>query len=147
MRHEQVSERVIGRGCAGCPKSVTYSGRGRPPRYCSPACRQRAWALRQAEQALGTPADPRPAVVREVVERVVVREVEPRVAAAAASTGTPSRSRDWENALEVLAAQLDDADHPLAREHWRHGRLLVALDRVRRALDAAHPGGLGRLDR
>ena len=59
----------------------------------------------------------------------------------------PTRARGWEAVLEILAAQLDDPAHPLAREHWGHRQLLVALDRVLRNLDAAHPGGLRRLNR
>lgn len=148
VRRERVVERVVERSCAGCSRTVIYGGRGRRPRYCSAACRQRAWALRQAERALGTSADPRPAVVREVVERVVERTVEARVRdGAPATVPTPTWVPGWEAQLEVLVVQLRDEAHPVAREHWRHARLLAALDQVLQALDAAHPGGLRQLDR
>ena len=148
VRGERATERLVERSCACCGRTVTYAGRGRWPRYCGGACRQRAWALRAAERTLGTPADPRPEVVREVVEKVVERTVEARVRVGGpASVPTPTWVPGWEAQLAVLAAQLRDQAHPVAREHWRHARLLAALDQVLHALDAAHPGGLRQLDR
>ncbi|MFE2823472.1 hypothetical protein [Streptomyces sp. NPDC059271] len=67
-----VSERLLERSCAWCGEPVAYTGRGRPPRYCSPSHRRRAWEMRTAEERAGRPVseggrttDP----VREVVQR------------------------------------------------------------------------------
>ena len=146
MRSERVVERVLERGCAGCGTPMPYRGTGRRPRYCRAACRKRAWALRHAEQALGTPGDTRPTVVREVVERVIERIVEPRVrnGALVVNPSPPVTAPDWQAQLAILAAQLRDPAHLIASEHWHHRRLLRALTEVVQALDAAHPGGLGR---
>jgi len=152
----QVAERVLGRECVGCGDPVTYSGKGRPPRYCSAKCRQRTWALRTAEAQLASRADPRPQVVRELVERVTVVRIAPsplqrtyidaktaaEAATAAASPRVPDTGRDWTDLLELLADQLSNERHPMAREHWRHAALYRALRTAADALDRAHPGGL-----
>jgi hypothetical protein len=41
--------------CAWCRKAFTPPKRGRPPRYCSPYHRQRAYELRRAEKVLRLP--------------------------------------------------------------------------------------------
>lgn len=51
----------------------------------------------------------------------------------------------WLQLLGALADQLDDVTTALAREHWQHAKLFAALQRASTALDAAHPGGLGRV--
>jgi hypothetical protein len=153
-RQPGARERLVSRECAGCGTTITYAGVGRRPRYCSPACRQRSWALRTAEKRLGTPADPRPTVVREVVETVVrikpptltqtyleAKEAAERAAAAAAPS-VPATAREWTLLLDQLATQLADPNGPLAREHWHHQRLYTAVIRVATALGKAHPGGL-----
>ncbi|MGW1534436.1 hypothetical protein [Streptomyces aureus] len=68
----RVSEHLLERSCAWCGEPVAYSGRGRPPRYCSPVHRRRAWEVRTAEARAGRPvseggrtSDP----VREIVQR------------------------------------------------------------------------------
>lgn len=48
----EVRDRLQGRTCAWCTTYVPYSGRGRPPRYCSKSCRNRAWEVRTAERRL-----------------------------------------------------------------------------------------------
>lgn len=154
-RRQGVHERLVSRECAGCGATITYGGVGRWPRYCGAACRQRAWALRAAEKRLGTPGDPRPAVVREVVERETVVRIGPPAftqvyleakevaerAAAVAAPRVPNTGRDWALLLAELTDQLTDNAHPLAQEHWQHERLHTALA----ALDGAHPGGLNQL--
>ena len=75
--HELVaaSERLLERTCEWCGKPVPYSGRGRPPRYCSPAHRHRAWELRTAQDRAERPVDDggqSREPVREVVQRTVV---------------------------------------------------------------------------
>lgn len=142
-----IGERLLARDCAGCGTPVTLSGRGRPRSYCSQACRQRAWALRTAEKQLAQGQDPRPQVVREVVERVTpvasddtrtgsldARNSADRVAAGA----VPATTRDWVTQLHMLAEQLLDQDHPLAREHVQHRLLYTGLIHAVAALGAAH---------
>ena len=129
-------------------------GRGRPATSCSAACRQRAWALRAAERQINAGADPRPTVVREVVERETVVRIEPptitrafldaKEAAdrAVAAPSVPATGRGWVLLLAGLTDQLVDSAHPVAREHWQHERLYTALMTALAALDGAHPGGL-----
>jgi hypothetical protein len=45
---ETPGERLVERTCAWCGEPVAYSGRGRPPRYCTAAHRRRGWELRTA---------------------------------------------------------------------------------------------------
>ncbi|WP_328743899.1 hypothetical protein OHT57_01050 [Streptomyces sp. NBC_00285] len=44
-------EQLVERTYAWCGEPVAYSGRGRPPRYCSPVHRRRAWEMRTAQSA------------------------------------------------------------------------------------------------
>lgn len=143
---EHVTEHLIARECATCGQPVRYAGTGRTPRYCSPSCRQRGWALRKAEQALSAGADPRPQVVRETVERRVEPAPSRRPAAPAPTPpATPASAREWERLLHTLADQLSDESHQTAREHWHHRRLYTALVRAMTGLGHAHPGGLDQL--
>jgi hypothetical protein len=149
---ENVTERVVSRECEACGEPVPYAGTGRPPRFCSPSHRQRAWALRAAARQLDASADPRPRVVREVVERVVTRTVErtqerPAPPPPPARPASPGHAREWVRVLGELAAQLGDERHPMVREHWHHRGVYDALVLALRALDQAHPGGLDRLPR
>ncbi|MGH3784739.1 MAG: hypothetical protein ACRDR6_10880 [Pseudonocardiaceae bacterium] len=125
---------------------MTYAGRGRRARYCSQVCRQRAWAPRTAERQLGTEADARPRVVREIVdrERIVIRH-DQTTAADRPRINPPApmalmRAREWVALLAELEQQLVTAKHPLARQHWDHPRLYAALVHTVTALGHAHPG-------
>jgi hypothetical protein len=97
--------------------------------YCTPACKQQAWALRHP-RIDKDPAPPPPTVVRDLVERTLA----PRPTAP-----------EWIALLGMLAEHLADDSTALAREHWHHERLLAALRHATTTLDAAHPGGLARL--
>ncbi|MFC9431658.1 hypothetical protein [Streptomyces sp. NPDC056987] len=75
-----VRTRLIERTCEWCGAPVPYTGKGRPPRYCSPAHRNRAYELRRAQERADRPVSEggrSPEPVREVVERTetVVRTV------------------------------------------------------------------------
>lgn len=144
----RVSEHVVERECEACGTRFEPVGHGRPPKYCSDACRQRAWALRQAARKLGQ-GDPRPAVVREVVERetVVVRARPAPVSrlSMAAMVVEPTTGRHWVEMLEHLAEQLQDPGHVTAKNHWDHPKLYDALVHAMAALGRAHPGGLDQL--
>ena len=144
----RVTERIVERECDACGTRFEPVGRGRPPKYCSDPCRQRAWALREAARKLGQD-DPRPQVVREVVERatVVVRARPAPVTRLSAPTvlAEPTTGRGWVELLGVLAAQLQDPGHVTANNHWHHPKLYDALVHAMAALGRAHPGGLEQL--
>ena len=57
--------------CAWCGDPITIAATGRLPRWCSQACRQRAWVHRQADSSDRGPI--------EVIERLVEIEVERKV--------------------------------------------------------------------
>ncbi|MDH6569467.1 hypothetical protein M2160_004488 [Streptomyces sp. SAI-117] len=44
--------------CPECQQPITAAGTGRPPRYCSPACRQRAYRRRTRQPNRPTKRDP-----------------------------------------------------------------------------------------
>ncbi|MFG2437961.1 hypothetical protein [Streptomyces sp. NPDC048508] len=65
-------EQLLKRSCAWCGEPVAYTGRGRPPRYCSPVHRRRAWEVRSAEKRAGRPVSEggrSTEPVREIVQR------------------------------------------------------------------------------
>ncbi len=121
-------ERIQGRTCAWCSAWIPYLGSGRPPKYCTQSCRQRAYELRSA----GTRADRdlaagrrRDEPVRELVERVetvvktVVRQAPPEVVtrtvtvpakAPAAVPAVPKTARQWLTALTDLYSRLDHGE-------------------------------------
>lgn len=104
----EVRERLISTQCRACGEPIAPAGTGRRPRYCSSACRQRAWALRQAAEQLDRP-DPQPRVVREVVERTI--EVE----RAAPAPAGPRVVDDWVPLLEQLEQQVRENPRSLVR--------------------------------
>lgn len=136
MTGQQVSETVIARTCAWCGREMTVTQRtGRPRRYCSKNCRNRASEARTAAPRLAlqlAAGHLAAAPVREVVERTVT---EPLI---------PADARAWVAALGELARQLGDPASKTSREHWQHRRILTALAEATAALDRAHPGGLDR---
>ncbi|MFC0431073.1 hypothetical protein [Kutzneria buriramensis] len=160
---ERVTETVVARDCAGCGGPITYKGRGRRGQFCSARCRQKAWALRAAGEQLAAGEDPRPPVVREVVERTTERVIErvtvkPVPIAGYVSPSTPAMpvpsapaaptdARGWIALLAELEQQLLDPQSPIASAHWNHRRLFDAVVRASAALGHAHPGGLDRLSR
>jgi hypothetical protein len=91
------TRRAAATRCGWCRGVIAVKATGRIPKWCSPACRQRAWEQSRAA------ASGRSAV--EVVERVVEVPV--------AQDRTPRRD-EWPALLGTLAAQLDDG-HVYAR--------------------------------
>lgn len=85
------TRRAAATTCGWCGGALEVKATGRIPKWCSAACRQRAWEQSRAA------ASGRSAV--EVVERVVEVPV--------ASERTPRRE-DWPALLRELTAQLDD---------------------------------------
>ncbi len=139
MTRKKTSESVIARTCAWCGREMAISQRtGRPRRYCSKNCRNRASEARTTAPRLALQlAAGRLATgpVREVVERTVTQPL------------TPADAHGWTAALTELTRQLADPASKVAREHWQHRRILTALIDATAALDCAHPGGLGRAAR
>ena len=78
--------------CGWCGTEIIYAGRGRRPKWCSPACRHRAWEQRRA-------ADSGLAAVT-VVDRVV--EVERVV-----TTPRLPRGKEWPGIIAQLAHEID----------------------------------------
>jgi hypothetical protein len=92
---EVVRRRLAATTCAWCEGKIKPKTRGRIPKWCSAACRQRAWEQSRAA------ASGRAAV--EVVERVV--EVPVR-SIAGVETGRHPRHREWVTLLDELALQV-----------------------------------------
>jgi hypothetical protein len=84
------SRRDAARTCGWCRGPIDTKGVGRIPKWCSAACRQRAWEQSRAA------ASGRAAV--EIVERVVYAPVE---------HAELPRHGDWPDLLRELATQLD----------------------------------------
>ena len=86
--------------CAWCGTSVAIARTGRVPKWCSAACRQRAWVHRQS-----VAADARAV---EVVERVIQTEVE-RTVTVVEHVDVPIQPRGsaWPATLAELVKQLD----------------------------------------
>jgi hypothetical protein len=81
--------RLAATACGWCGGPLAVKDRGRIPKWCSPACRQRAW-----EQARAAASG------RSAVE-LVERRIEVPVAA------TPKRA-DWPRLLHELTRQIND---------------------------------------
>jgi hypothetical protein len=128
--------------CVECGEPFQPRRRGRPSRYCRPACRQRAWALRQAEAALLEEGALAPAVWPTPPASTT-----PTAPASTTPTAAPTDARGWLGLLNELAAQLSDPESDLVRRPWEHVRVYDGLGRALAALDTATPGGLEWLDR
>lgn len=133
-RGRAVAERVISRECArpGCGRSFQPARRGPQQAYCSATCRSQAYALRRARASIDAGQAEPPTVLRDTVQQVIAPN---------------ATAREWLYLLGLLAEQLEVTDSAIAREHWQHHKLLTALQRAARNLDAAHPGGLQRARR
>jgi hypothetical protein len=160
MRQEErdqssVRERFVERTCAWCGEPVAYSGRGRPPRYCTPVHRRRAWELRSAQERAERPVsdggqsrEP----VREVVERtqtvvrtVVLRDQDkvplaPR--AAQRLNGEPyTLPEDAVEWIEALVALRREVTNPKIHAFRHH--IALACEKTARALRDADLGPEG----
>jgi len=124
-------------GCEVCGAELVSARTGRPRRYCSPACRTRAWAIRRYSTGATSVVDEggqAPAVDDPPGGRHVTT-VPPGLRTA----------REWAALLDELSAEL--VAGPLGRQHYDHRHVYAALMRAYGALDHAHPGGIDELDR
>ncbi len=97
--------------------------RGRPPKWCSPACRQRAWEQRRAASSGRSAVE----VVTQVVEVERTVKVSEPVAVETVPTGSA-----WPAALTELAQQIDSGrvyDRDLEQFAESLDRVLQALNR------------------
>ena len=86
--------------CGWCGEPITLAHTGRVPKWCSQACRQRAWVHRQA--AAETHA------VVEVVDHVVEVEVQRRVPVVErVEVVLQPKGAEWPAALGQLVKQLE----------------------------------------
>ena len=150
---ERTVRALVSRTCEWCGREMSYSGRGRPRRYCSQAHRQRAYELRtalarrDADRAAGRARgaeEPVREVVRETVVRTVTRTVRgPVVEVPVERPVVPTRAREVQAVLEDAADAVMDG----RIQHYDHRRLWQGVARLMAALDAAHPGGIDALAR
>jgi hypothetical protein len=125
--------------CAWCGEAVTSASTGRLPKWCSQACRQRAWVQRKAAGSGRAPVEVVERVVEVEVERVVERVVEVqvevdrevRVVEQIEVPVTP-RGPAWPVALHELVKQLNSGklyDRDLLALAQALNDVLQALDR------------------
>ena len=111
--------------CAWCGEPITVASTGRLPKWCSQACRQRAWVQRKAAEF-----DRRPV---EVVERLVEIEVERDVRVVEhIEVPVVPKGPAWASALAELVTQLDAGrvyDRDLVALAQALNEVLQALDR------------------
>jgi hypothetical protein len=86
------ARRAAATSCGWCGGAIDVQPTGRIPKWCSPACRQRAWEQARAAASGRAAVE----VVERLVEVPVVRERTPR----------PGK---WPALLRERTAQLDDA--------------------------------------
>ncbi|MFF3166791.1 hypothetical protein [Streptomyces sp. NPDC003273] len=146
-----IREQLLERTCAWCGDPVAYSGRGRPPRYCSPVHRRRAWEVRTAQARAERPAseggksrEP----VREVIERTetVVRTVVRPATAPSPAQLRPARRlsgqpytlpEDAVEWIEALAALRREVTNPKVHPFREH--IARACEKTLQALRADDP--------
>jgi hypothetical protein len=118
---ESDHRRLAAATCGWCDGPIEFKARGRIPKWCSAACRQRAWEQSRAA------ASGRSAV------RIVERRVEIPAEQPARSTATLRlRHRQWIEVLDELAAQRDSGavyDRDLSELTGALNRALEAFGR------------------
>ena len=113
--------RLAAATCGWCDSPIEFKARGRIPKWCSAACRQRAWEQSRAA-ASGLSA-----------VRIVERRVEiPAEVPARSTAALRPRHRNWVEVLDELTAQLDTGaiyDRDLLELTGALNRALEALGR------------------
>lgn len=144
---ETTRRHLVSRTCGWCGDPVAYSGRGRPPEYCSKSHRNRAWELRTAQTRHERDRDAGTARSEDEPVREVVRETVTRTATRSARIEVPVPGRVQrveverpvrpEKAWEVCAV-MDQAQVAVRQgripDH-DHGRLLFSAKALIRAIE------------
>jgi endogenous inhibitor of DNA gyrase (YacG/DUF329 family) len=115
-------KRILQAPCAWCGRAIEVKPRGRRPRFCSQACRQRDYELRTAAGRYGADAAAG-RIAAEPAERVIERTLLAK---------HPTRPADWEKALAELAEQIRASRIDPAH----HERIRAALHTVQDTIDA-----------
>lgn len=127
-RRDRIAKRVPkDRGvvtCGWCGASITVARVGRMPKWCSPACRHRAWEQRRAAESglVAVELVDRPV---EVIREVIRSETVPVVV-------SPSSARHWSDLLSTLAERLDQGriyDRDIAELMPAMSALILAFNR------------------
>ena len=127
-RLERIANRALkDRGtvtCGWCGTSIKVARVGRMPKWCSPACRHRAWEQRRAAESglVAVEVIDRPV---EVIREVTKRETVPVVV-------SPTSVRQWSEVLGTLADRLDQGriyDRDVAELLPALNTLLLAFQR------------------
>jgi hypothetical protein len=149
---ETTRRRLVSRTCRWCGKPVPYSGRGRPPAYCSKSHKNRQWEVdsarrrqeRDREAGAARPEDePVREVIRETVTRTATRSARIEVPRPypVERPARPDTAREVADYLDQVAAAVRSGKIM----HFEHRRIMRSMRAVLAAIDATYPGGLDRL--
>jgi len=149
---ETTRRRLVSRACAWCGEPVPYSGRGRPPKYCCKAHRNRQWEVDTARRRQERDREAGTARTEDEAVREVIREVRTRTATRSARMevpvpvyrerpARPEKAREVADFLEQAAAAVRRGDIG----HYDHRRIMRSVRQLLAAIDATYPGGLERL--
>lgn len=110
--------------CGWCGARITVARVGRMPKWCSPACRHRAWEQRRAAESglVAVELVDRPV---EVIREVTRTETVPVVV-------SPTSARHWSDLLSTLAARLDQGriyDRDISELMPAMSALIIAFNR------------------
>lgn len=145
--------RLVSRTCAWCGDPVPYSGKGRPPTYCSPAHRTRAWEVRTALTRQDRDRQTGAARGEEEPVREVIREVRTRTTTRSARIEVPVPGRvkqvvverparpekAWEVCAVLSQAQMAIREGLIAEHDY--DRLSVAAHALIRAIEEQQQQG------
>ncbi|MFH8387717.1 hypothetical protein ACH4E7_43730 [Kitasatospora sp. NPDC018058] len=136
----ETSERLVSRTCAWCGAEMTYSGSGRPRRYCSDSHRRRADEARNGARradAATARGERTTEPVREVVERTAttVRTVYrpgPKEFVRVPAPPLPGRPQTPQEWVELLGELGVDINRGVIPEHWHTVLQPMLADLLRR---------------
>ena len=145
-------QRLVSRTCGWCGEPVPYSGKGRPPKYCSKSHRNRAWEIRsatarlEADRQAGTAAadgEPVREVIRETLIRTATRSARIEVPRPypVERPARPDTAREAADYIDQVAAAVRDR----RIMHFEHRRIMRSVRHLLAAIDATHPGGISRI--
>ncbi|MGW1272054.1 hypothetical protein [Streptomyces sp. NPDC002491] len=101
-------EQLAARTCEWCGEAVDYSGRGRPPRYCGPVHRRRAWELRTAQERAERPLEDGGQIALQQRD-LIPPAPRPAQRLSGQAYTLPEDAVEW---VEALAALRQDVNNP-----------------------------------